>query len=139
MVPRFDQAQLQKMWFQIGFHNIYSKYKPRNHEYTNYIFKKFFLSPSWRHGPQKHLTLTVDFQINYNRLGGSTLADHFARLLKLRKRPMSVRPNIDQVPLFIDPTFPLALYFLSNTTINKCKLPCQPNIGLFLVVNSNYI
>ena len=45
MVPRFDQAQLQKMQFQISFHNIYSKYKPRNHEYTKNIFRIFFLSP----------------------------------------------------------------------------------------------
>ena len=52
MVPGFDQTQVEKMQFHIGFHNIYSKYKPRNREYTNNIFKKFFLSPSWRHGPQ---------------------------------------------------------------------------------------
>ena len=52
MVPGFDQTQVEKMQFHIGFHNIYSKYKPRNREYTNNIFENFFLSPSWRHGPQ---------------------------------------------------------------------------------------
>ena len=52
MVPGFDQTQIEKMQFLILFHNIYSNYKPRNHEYTNNIFEKNFLSPSWRHGPQ---------------------------------------------------------------------------------------
>ena len=52
MVHGFDHVQVEKMQFQIVFHNNYRKYKPRNREYMNYIFLIFFLSPSWRHGPK---------------------------------------------------------------------------------------
>ena len=59
MVHGFDQVQVEKKEFFIVFHNINSKYKLVNRERQKIIFKKNFLSPSWRLGPKISLVRKI--------------------------------------------------------------------------------
>ena len=93
MVPGFDQTQVEKMQFLILFHNIYSNYKPRNHEYTNNIFEKNFLSPSWRHGPQKFLPPQRQWS---SSVGGTWL--NFGWPIRLLLRLFSATQLTDKTP-----------------------------------------
>ena len=95
MVPGFDQTQVEKMQFHIGFHNIYSKYKPRNREYTNNIFKNFFLSPSWRHGPKNSFfSFAAKTNISNSTLSSLLFSSFYKNLMRELPRRSAMYPSI---------------------------------------------
>ena len=154
------------MLFFIVFHNINSKYKlrmlvyVRNCERHKMIYEILFLSPSWHLGPK----ISSCFAKNAGKLAGRpskarrahpkqrnwwaqsclcwwenklTFARQSGCESMLAQPPQSEKMMLamSKIPLFY-------LHLISNLKNNDKQvqmLPCQPNYGLFLVVNSNFI